>query len=98
MKQAVEAHEDYRPALVATRPGWLDGLYVFGDGTYVAPRSDSAARFQAAFPDHEAMMRALRDADHARTEGGLHPKLTIKTSRAIRAEGRAYCIRLASGA
>lgn len=41
LKEVVEAHEDYRPAVVATRAGWLDGLYVFGDGTHVAPRSDT---------------------------------------------------------
>ena len=41
LKEVVEAHEGYRPALVSTRPGWLDEVYVFGDGTHVAPRSDT---------------------------------------------------------
>jgi Domain of unknown function (DUF927) len=31
-KALVEAHEEYRPALVAAHPGWLGGNYVFGDG------------------------------------------------------------------
>lgn len=53
-----------------------------------------AARFQAAFPDHEAMMRSLRASGAAQTEGGRKPKLTIKTPRGICGTGRVYCIRL----
>ncbi|MFF9550337.1 DUF927 domain-containing protein [Methylobacterium fujisawaense] len=53
-----------------------------------------AARFQATFQDAESMMRSLRDAGRAQVEGGRAPKLTIKTPRAICAEGRVYCIRL----
>ena len=53
-----------------------------------------AARFQVTFPEHEAMMRALRDAGLAQTEGGLKPKLTIKTPRSVCGDGRVYCIRL----
>lgn len=53
-----------------------------------------ARRFQAAFQDHVAMMRALRASGQARTEGGQQSKLTIKTPRTICDEGRVYCIRL----
>ncbi|MDQ0518914.1 hypothetical protein [Methylobacterium gregans] len=55
-----------------------------------------AARFQAAFPDHEAMMRVLRASGAAQTEAGRKPKLTIKTPRAICGTGRVYCIRLSA--
>lgn len=57
-----------------------------------------AATFQDRFPDHLAMMRRLRDAGLARTEGGHATKLTIKTPRAICTGGRVYCIRLQSSA
>lgn len=53
-----------------------------------------AARFQAAFPNHEPLMRGLRDAGLAQTEGGRKPKLTIKTPKTICDEGRVYCIRI----
>jgi hypothetical protein len=42
-----------------------------------------AARFQREFPDHLAMVRELRGASLARTEGGEQPKLTIKVPSAI---------------
>ena len=51
-----------------------------------------AARFQREFPDHVAVMRELRAAGLARTEGGEQPKLTIKASSAICRTGRVYCI------
>jgi len=51
-----------------------------------------AARFRTAFKDHEAMMKSLRASRHAQTESGHKSKLTIKTPRAISAEGRVYCI------
>jgi len=41
LKIKIEEHGPYRPALVAARPGWLEGIYVFGDGTRIAPRADS---------------------------------------------------------
>lgn len=53
-----------------------------------------ATRFQDTFQDHEAVMRRLRDAGLAQTEGGRTPKLTIKTPKAICQEGRVYCIKL----
>lgn len=53
-----------------------------------------ARRFQSEFPDHEPIMRALREAGQARTERGRKPKLNIKTPRAICEEGRVYCLRL----
>ena len=31
-KAVIESHREFRPALVAVHPGWLDGNYVFGDG------------------------------------------------------------------
>lgn len=40
IKREVEAHATYRAALVASRPGWLDGHYVFGDGSVIAPHGD----------------------------------------------------------
>jgi hypothetical protein len=40
IKREVEAHTTYRAALVASRPGWLDGHYVFGDGTVAVPPGD----------------------------------------------------------
>ncbi len=39
-KRAIEAQSAFRPALVAARPGWLEGFYVFGDGTISAPSAD----------------------------------------------------------
>jgi hypothetical protein len=51
-----------------------------------------AARFQREFPDHVAVMRELRRADLARTEGGEQPKLPMKAPSAICRTGRAYCI------
>ncbi|TXN06624.1 hypothetical protein FV222_04960 [Methylobacterium sp. WL103] len=53
-----------------------------------------AARFQSEFAGHELLMRAVRNAGHARTEGGRKPKLTIKTPRTICADGRVYCVQL----
>jgi hypothetical protein len=38
------------------------------------------------------MMRELRGARLARTEGGEQPKLTIKAPSAICRAGRVYCI------
>jgi Domain of unknown function (DUF927) len=40
-KKEIEACKDYRPALVATHPGWLGGHYVFGDGDVIAPPGDA---------------------------------------------------------
>ncbi len=42
------------------------------------------------------MMRELRGAGHARTEGGEQPKLTIKVPSAICRTGRVYCIVIGS--
>ncbi|WP_227440289.1 DUF927 domain-containing protein [Methylobacterium sp. W2] len=53
-----------------------------------------ALRFQEAFSQHEALMRALRETGQARTESGRKPKLTIKTPRAICGDGRVYCVKL----
>jgi hypothetical protein len=41
-----------------------------------------AARFQREYPDHVGMMRELRGAELARTEGGEQPKLTVKAPSA----------------
>jgi hypothetical protein len=38
------------------------------------------------------MMRELRGAGLARTEGGEQPKLTIKVPSAICRTGRVYCV------
>jgi hypothetical protein len=54
----------------------------------------AATRFQSEFPDFRVLMRELRDARLARTEGGTKPKLTIKAPRSICETGRAYCIYL----
>ena len=51
-----------------------------------------AARFQMEFPEYRAMVRELRSQGLAKTEGGTHPKLTIKAPSAICATGRVYCI------
>ena len=32
-RQEIERHDTFRPALLAPRPGWTDGAYIFGDGT-----------------------------------------------------------------
>jgi hypothetical protein len=40
IRREVEGHTAYRAALVASRPGWLDRHYIFGDGTVIAPRGD----------------------------------------------------------
>jgi len=55
------------------------------------PRSRRAG-FQREFPDHVGMMRELRGAGLARTEGGDQPKLTIKVPSAIRRTGRVYWV------
>jgi uncharacterized protein (DUF927 family) len=39
-KKEIESHSNYRPALVASRPGWLGTHYVFGDGTVMSPLGD----------------------------------------------------------
>ena len=52
----------------------------------------SAARFQREFPDNRAVVRELRGAGLARTEGGEQPKLTIKVPSAICRTGRVYCV------
>jgi hypothetical protein len=51
-----------------------------------------AARFQREFPNHVAVMKELRGAGLARTEGGEQPKLTIKAPGAICRTGRVYCV------
>ena len=52
-----------------------------------------AARFQREFPSHAAMMRELRGAGLARTEGGEgQPKLTIKVPSTICRTGRVYWV------
>ena len=48
--------------------------------------------FQREFPDHVGMMRELRGAGLARTEGGDQPKLTIKVPSAIRRTGCVYWV------
>jgi hypothetical protein len=50
--------------------------------------------FRTAVPDARSVMAALRTARHAKTEGGRHPKLTIKAPSAVCATGRVYCIRI----
>ena len=57
-------------------------------GTNLVP----AARFQREFPAHVAVMRELRGARLAQTEGGEQPKLTIKAPSAICRTGRVYCV------
>ncbi len=39
-KETIEAHSTYRPALVAAHPGWLSGVYIFGDGAVARPPGD----------------------------------------------------------
>jgi len=51
-----------------------------------------AARFEREFPNHVTMMRQLRGAGLARTEGGEQPKLTIKVPSAICRTGRVHCV------
>ncbi|WP_157959722.1 DUF927 domain-containing protein [Devosia submarina] len=36
----IEAHEDYREALVASHPGWVGGVYVYGNGECEAQSDD----------------------------------------------------------
>ncbi len=50
-KRRVEEHSAYRDALVASRPGWLDGHYVFGDATFISPRSDDRKVIVTADPN-----------------------------------------------
>jgi len=50
------------------------------------------AWFQGEFANHRAMMRELRGAGLAKTEGGEQPKLTIKVPSAICWTGRVYCV------
>lgn len=51
LKGKIEAYNNFRPALVATRPGWLEGFYLFGDGTRATPRFD-AREVIIAFEPH----------------------------------------------
>ena len=51
-----------------------------------------AARFQRELPDPIAVMRELRGAGLAKTEGGEQPKLTIKAPSAFYRTGRVYCV------
>jgi hypothetical protein len=51
-----------------------------------------AARFQREFPGYVEMMRELRSAGLAKTEGGEQPKLTIKAPSTICRTGRVYCV------
>jgi hypothetical protein len=51
-----------------------------------------AARFQREFLNHVAIMRELRGAGLAKTEGGERPKLTIKVPSAVCRTGRVYCV------
>ena len=44
------------------------------------------------------MMRELRGAGLAKTEGGEQPKLTIKVPSAICRTGRVYCIAIGTAA
>jgi hypothetical protein len=53
--------------------------------------------FQREFPDHVGMMRELRSAGLAKTEGGEQPKLTIKAPSAICRTGRGYCVVIETG-
>ncbi len=53
-----------------------------------------AARFQREFADYRAIMRELRAAGLAKTEGGEQPKLTVKAPKAICEAGRVYHIQI----
>jgi hypothetical protein len=37
-KSLVQDYSAYRPGIVASRPGWIQGCYIYGDGTVEAPR------------------------------------------------------------
>ncbi|WP_246719925.1 DUF927 domain-containing protein [Methylocystis sp. H62] len=39
-KESIERRQEYRDALVAERPGWLQSHYVFADGTVQSPPDD----------------------------------------------------------
>lgn len=39
-KESIERRQEYRNALVAERPGWLQNHYVFADGTVQSPPDD----------------------------------------------------------
>jgi hypothetical protein len=58
----------------------------------MASRVGGVAQFQREFPGHIAVMRELRGAGLAKTEGGERPKLTIKAPRAVCEAGRLYCV------
>ena len=53
-----------------------------------------SGRFQREFSDHCQLMRSLKKAGKARTEGGKRPKLTIKAPSRVCCSGRVYCIRI----
>jgi hypothetical protein len=53
-------------------------------------------RFQEEFPEYINMVRILREAKVARTEGGNAPKLTIKCPPDLCSSGRVYCFNLNS--
>lgn len=36
-KTIIQSHSTYRPGIVASRPGWLQGCYIFGDGSVETP-------------------------------------------------------------
>ena len=55
-----------------------------------------SGRFQQEFPDYRELMRSLKKAGKARTEGGKRPKLTIKAPSRVCSSGRVYCIRISA--
>ncbi|MCJ2052931.1 DUF927 domain-containing protein [Methylobacterium sp. J-070] len=50
-KQEIEDHATFRDALVATRPGWLENHFVFGDGSVISPKGDGREIIFAFEPD-----------------------------------------------
>ena len=48
-RKEIESHSGYRPALVASHPGWVGYHYVFGDGEVIPP-PDDACEVIIAFP------------------------------------------------
>jgi hypothetical protein len=51
-------------------------------------------QFQRMFPDHALLMKELRDAWLAKTEGGKQAKLSVKAPKRLCPTGRVYCITL----
>jgi putative DNA primase/helicase len=60
-KESIEQRQEYRDALVAERSGWLQGHYVFADGTVQSPPDDNTEIVVSFHPDERFAPRGSLD-------------------------------------